>query len=194
MPKFFPVLLWNWLPGIWGAASAPWLAVTWAHVGQPLSLWLLCLYSVFARIPFWFCGPVVFFVSVSSLFPHLWMVLWWPIKQSGRGSIPSPCSLSSYKLANLLSAEMNSSWQLVCLLFTLLRAGLLWLHCFFVWQLRPIRLWRIDLSGVSSWSFQEWVKQFRCLPFENLRDLQVLWICWRVLLSLLWWFFFREVN
>lgn len=141
------------------------------------------------RIPFWFCGPVAFLVS--TVLPR---------------SSPVDGSVAAHKtawqrwhcfqlLANLLSAEMSAAWNPLCL-FALYLCVLEMVLCgniaFGVWQLRRVGLWRTDWCGVSSWTFQEGVKRFRYLLFENLPNLQVLLVCLRVLLSLLWWFIFRE--
>lgn len=53
---------------------------------------------------------------VPFLVFHLWMVLWWAIKQSGGDDFPSPYSQSSYLLANWLSEGMRFSSQLVFVL------------------------------------------------------------------------------
>lgn len=103
--KVFPVLLGNRTPWQMGSGFScqSWLSHEPMR-GSPcpsgsFAYTRLCQESHF--------GFVVLQLSLSApsfLVPHLWMVLWRPIKQPGRGDIAS-----SYLLANLLSAEMSAS-------------------------------------------------------------------------------------
>lgn len=103
--KVCPVLLGNRTPWQMGSGSScqSWLSQEPMRA-SPCPSGSFAYTPSLPRIPFWFCGPVAFLVTTSFLVPHLWMVLWRPIKQPGRGDITS-----SYLLANLFSAEMSSS-------------------------------------------------------------------------------------